>query len=192
MSVEFKKITQANAAAIANLFELEEQGAALLDEQVTPQDFAQKLLEQEDYTDFVHFMAYALPKREATWWACLCARACLNDNSAPQELKAIELAETWVYKPLTENGKAAFQVAQQTEFKIPAAWAAAAAFWSCDNMSMIEDAVVPPADDLTPKAVVGAVMLSAVFEGADKIKERYQKFAAQAMDIACGGDGRKI
>jgi hypothetical protein len=48
MSVEFKKITQANAAAIANLFELEEQGAALLDEQVTPQDFAQKLLEQED------------------------------------------------------------------------------------------------------------------------------------------------
>ncbi len=189
MSAEFKKITQPNAATITSLFELEEQGAGLLNEQITPQDFVSLLIEHEDYIDAVRFMAYALPKREATWWACLCARSCLNDKSPQYDIKAIELAETWVYKPLVENGKAAFQVAQQSEFKTPAAWAA---FWSGDNISMIDDAVVPPAEDLTAKAVIGAVMLSAVADSAEKINERYQKFVAQAIDIACGGDGRKV
>ena len=159
---------------------------------MTPAEFIQVLIEKEDYTDAVRFIAYALPKREATWWACLCARSCLNEQSKETDKKAVELAEAWVYKPTPEHCQPNYQAAEATAFKTAAGWAAMAAFWSGDNISPVEGNVVVPSDDLPPKAVAGAVMLAAVQDGPGKIKEKYQHFIRQGIDIACGGDGRKV
>ena len=191
-AVNFIKIKQTRAKEITALFELNEQGQKLLTDDVAPADYIQSLIENEDYPDAVSFFAYALPKREATWWACLCARSCQNEQSKVADRKAIELAETWVYKPTSENCNPNFQAAEATAFKSAAGWAAMAAFWSGDNISPIEGSIVPPADDLTAKAVVGAVMLAAVQDGAEQVKEKYQLFLRQGIDIASGGDGRKV
>lgn len=186
------KIKQTKAVEVTELFELDEQGQKLLSDEISPADFIQALIDNDDYSDAVSFFAYALPKREATWWACQCARSCLNEQSIETEKKAIEMAEAWVYTPSDENCKANFQAAQATSFKTAAGWAAMAAFWSGDNISPIEGHVVAPAKDLTAKAVIGAIMLASVQEGADKIKEKYQFFMRQGMDIASGGNGRKV
>ena len=191
-AMNFIKIKQTRAKEITVLFELNEQGQKLLTDDVAPADYIQSLIENEDYPDAVSFFAYALPKREATWWACLCARSCQNEQSKFADRKAIELAETWVYKPTSENCRPNFQAAEATAFKSAAGWAAMAAFWSGDNISPIEGSIVPPADDLTPKAVVGAVMLAAVQDGAEQVKAKYQLFLRQGIDIASGGDGRKV
>lgn len=191
-ALNLTKIKQAKATDITQLFELDEHGLKVLSEELSPADYLKALIEDEDYPDAVRFIAYGLPKREATWWACLCARANLNEQSKPEEVKAIELAEAWVYKPTPENCKVTYQAAEAIGFKTAAAWAAMAAFWSGDNLSPVDETEVTPPPDLTPKAVSGAVMLAAVQEGGDKIKEKYQLFLRQGIDIASGGDGRKV
>ena len=48
------------------------------------------------HQDAVKLLAHALPKREAVWWACMCARAIPDAALPPEDAAAIEAAETWV------------------------------------------------------------------------------------------------
>ena len=186
------KIQQPTASAVCKHVELDEEAKSLLQDDAVPAQYLQQLIEKELYPDAARFLANALPKREATWWACLCARNALNNQPSDADLKAIELAEAWVYKPTEENRKPIMPAAETTEFKTPAGWAAVAAFWSGGNMSPVEGTVVPPPEDLTAKAVIGAVMLAAVRDGPEKVKTNYQLFLRQGIDIAGGGDGRSV
>jgi hypothetical protein len=186
------KINQKNATAICQGLELDEQAAALLQDNPTPALFMQQLIEQRLYPDAVRFLAHALPKREATWWACLCARNSVTDKTPANEIKAIELAEAWVYKPTEENRKLTMPAAEAAGFKTSASWAAVAAFWSGDNISPVPQAIVPPDAKLFAKAVVGAVMLAAAQGEAKKVNNNYQLFLQQGINIAGGGDGRAV
>jgi len=188
----FTKIRQVKAVEISAMFELGDQGRALLSDEIASGDFIYLLLEHEDYDDAVKFLAYALPKREATWWACLCARSCLTEQSKTSDIKAIEFAETWVYRPTAANAKINLKIAEATAYKTAAGWAAMAAFWSGENISPIKGNIVIPAPELTAKAVIGAVKLAAVQAGSGHINKNYQLFIRQGIDIACGGDGRKV
>ncbi len=189
---EFKKMTQPLAAAIAESLELSDEAMQLLTESIAPNDYLQQLIENALYIDAVNFLANTLPKREAVWWACLCAREGMNEQSPATDIKAVELAEAWVYKPVQEVCEPTFPAAQATEFKTPAGWAAIAAFWSGETISPSKEAIVPPTDDLTGKAVNGAVQLAAVIDNEPpNINANYQLFLAKGIDVACGGDGRK-
>lgn len=186
------KIKQTNATAIAQGIEFDEQATALLQDKPTTTDYLQQLIAQKLYPDAVRFLAHALPKREATWWACLCARHRLTDKTPAPEIKAIELAEAWVYKPTEDNRKLTLPAAEATAYKSAASWAAIAAFWSGDDISPVPQAVVPPDEKLYAKAVIGAVMLAATQGEASKVNDNYQLFLQQGLNIASGGDGRTV
>lgn len=190
--MNFVKIKQPTASAVCSLVELDEEARQLLQDDTVPAQYLQQLIERELYPDAVRFLAVALPKREAIWWACLCTRQTLGESPSPVDLKALELAEAWVYKPAEENRQLTMPAAEATQFKTPAGWAAVAAFWSGGNISPAEGAIVPPTEDLTGKAVIGAVMLAAVQGGADKIKTHYRLFLKSGIHIANGGDGRVV
>ncbi len=186
------KIKQTNATAIAQGIEFDEQAAALLQDKPSTADYLQQLIAQKLYPDAVRFLAHALPKREATWWACLCARHRLTDKTPANEIKAIELAEAWVYKPTEDNRKLTLPAAEATAYKSAASWAAIAAFWSGDDISPVPQAIVPPDEKLYAKAVIGAVMLAATQGEASKVNDNYQLFLQQGLNIASGGDGRTV
>lgn len=186
------KIKQTNATAIAQGIEFDEQATALLQDKPTTADYLQQLIALRLYPDAVRFLAHALPKREATWWACLCARHRLTDKTPVHEIKAIELAEAWVYKPTEDNRKLTLSAAEATAYKTAASWAAIAAFWSGDDISPVPQAIVPPDEKLYAKAVVGAVMLAATQGEASKVNDNYQLFLQQGLNIASGGDGRTV
>jgi hypothetical protein len=190
--ITLTKIKQADALAICQGLELEEQATALLEGNPATADYLQQLLEQKLYPDAVRFLAHALPKREATWWACLCARKGLNEKTPAIEIKAIELAEAWVYKPIEENRRLTLPAAEATAYKTAASWTAMAAFWSGDDISPIPQAVIPPDEKLYAKAVIGAVMLAATQGEGGKVNENYQLFLQQGINIASGGDGRAV
>ncbi|NOQ76613.1 MAG: hypothetical protein GQ475_02240 [Methylococcaceae bacterium] len=190
--LNFTKVTQPTAILIAKEFELTDDAQAFLTEDITPAQFVQQLLENALYIDVIQFLAAGLSKRESTWWACLCARSVLTDESSEFDIKAIELAEAWVYKPTPKNCQLTLSAAEATEFKTAAGWSAMAAFWSGDNISPNSDAVVPPPVGLTAKAVNGAVLLAAVQTDPAKVKEYQQLFIKQGIDIASGGDGRNV
>lgn len=184
------KIKQVNANVIVQGVELDEQASALLQTNPTSVDYLQQLLARRLYPDAVRFLAHALPKREATWWACLCARHGLTDKTPATDIKAIELAEAWVYKPVEENRQLTLPAAQATAFNTSASWVAMAAFWSGDNISPIPEAIVPADEKLFTKAVIGAVMLAATQGEASQVDELYQLFLQQGINIASGGNGR--
>ena len=190
--LNFIKITQSKAMPIAESLDLTDEAKALLSDKITPAQFVQSLIDKTLYTDTIMFLAAGLSKRESTWWACLCARSVLTDKSSDADAEAIALAEAWVYKPTQENCRLTLAAAEVTGFKTAAGWSAMAAFWSGENISPVEDAVVPPPADLTGKAVNGAVLLAAVQADPKKVTEYQQLFINIAIDIASGGDGRSV
>lgn len=148
------------------------------------------MVSQGLYVDAVRFLARGLPKREAVWWACLCARDRLPPEPSPVILAALKAAEDWVYKPTEENRRAAMAKAEAAQFDTPSSWAAVGAFWSGGSMSPEGNPVVPPGEHLTGLAVAGSIMLAAAQTEPQHATERYQQFLAYGANIARGGRGR--
>jgi len=140
--------------------------------------------------DAVRMMAHALPKREAVWWACMCAA-----NTAPADLPepdrlARETAEIWVRQQKDEQRRAAMTHAEASGFQTPEAWSGVAAFWSGDSMSPVGLPVVPPPPHAVGGAVAGAVALSAARGDVKRHPERLKRFLESGRNIAAGGPGR--
>ena len=191
--LNFIKIKPTHAQEICQKVALDELANQLLVQDISPAAYLEQLIANALYTDAVSFLATALPKREATWWACLSARHNLTGSTPPaSEVKAIEAAEAWVYKPTKELCQLTQSAAEATEYKTAAGWAAMAAFWSGDNISPVAGSIVPPSDDLTAKAVTSAIMIAATAGKPTEVASNYQLFLQQGINIACGGDGRAI
>jgi hypothetical protein len=134
--------------------------------------------------------AHALPRREAVWWACMCARHTAPADLAEADREAGRAAELWVRKQNEESRRAAMARAEATGFGSPEAWAAAGAFWSGSNMAPDGVPPVAPAPHLPGVAVAGAVALADARGDAAGRPARLERFLAAAADIAAGGVGR--
>jgi hypothetical protein len=148
-----------------------------------------RLVEAGMMADAARFMAHALPKREAVWWACMCARA-TEPAPPPADLAAVAAAEAWVRKPEEELRRDAMAKAEAAGFRSPEAWAAVGAFWSGGSMAPANQPVVPPAEHLTGVAVAGAVSLAAVRRAPEQAEATLRRFVRSGLDIAAGGSGR--
>jgi hypothetical protein len=134
--------------------------------------------------------AHALPKREAVWWACMCALHTAPEPLPEADAKARELAEQWVRSQADDIRRAAMDEATRAGFQSAEAWAGVAAFWSGDSIAPLEAQKVAPPPQLTGVAVAGAVALSAVRPTAHARDKRFNIFLGSARDIATGGSGR--
>jgi hypothetical protein len=148
------------------------------------------LAEAQRFPEAVRLAAHALPKREAVWWACMCARAVPDPSVAEADLKALAAAEAWVRRPDEANRRAAMAAAQATKMQTPEVWAAVGAFWSGGSMAPEGQPAVPPGEHLTGVAVSGAVVLAAVRRKPERAEARFARFLDSARDIAAGGAGR--
>lgn len=156
----------------------------------TPAQFLESLLAESKLAEAVQFLAFALPAREAVWWACACARA--QQSVAPPRppmLAALESAEAWVREPTDEHRRTAMARAQATTMDGPAAWAAVAAFWSGGSMAPPDVPAVPAPPHLLGIAVSGAITLAAVQPDPQQADEQRRRFVAAGLDIARGGLG---
>jgi hypothetical protein len=138
----------------------------------------------------VRLVAHALPKREAVWWACMCAAHTAPSDLAEAERAALAAAELWVRAQTDAARRAAMAQAQATGFSSPEAWAAVAAFWSGESMAPEGQPAVPPAPHLTGTAVAGSVALSAVRGQVSRRPARLRRFLESGRNIAAGGPGR--
>ncbi|MBP0464502.1 hypothetical protein J5Y09_11350 [Roseomonas sp. PWR1] len=177
-------------APLVPRLELDADGQKLLAGVADAATAIDKLLAADRAQDAVRLIAHALPKREAVWWACMCARSVPDAALPPEDRVAIDAAEGWVRKPDEAARRACQASADKTKFASPEAWAAMGAFWSGGSMSPEGQPVVPPAETLTGTAVTGAVILASVRHEPPKQKDRLPRFIASARDIAVGGAGR--
>jgi hypothetical protein len=138
----------------------------------------------------VRLLAHALPKREAVWWACMCAAHTALPDLPDADRLAREAAELWVRQQGDKNRRAAMRQAEATNFESPEAWAAVAVFWSGDTIGPEDQPSVPPAPHVAGKAVAGSVALAAVRTDPKRQVTRLKRFLESGRNIAAGGSGR--
>jgi hypothetical protein len=180
------KVTARTAAEICQHFALGEPAKQLLRDGLTPRQYLDVLLDKQHFQDAVRFLAHALPKREAVWWACLCARQSAGSNPPPKIAAALQAAEKWVSDPNEENRRAAMTAAEAAQFGTAAGCAAAAAFWSGGSLAPPNLPAVPPGEYLTAHGVTGSVLLAVVATEPEKAPEKYRKVLALGIEIANG------
>ncbi len=173
----------ADALAISSIAELSEPAMALARPELHPRDYVALLVEQKLYPDAVRFLAHALPKREAVWWAWVSARRMAGEKP-PAPIKAVlEATERWIAQPTEPNRRAAMAAAEKAGFDNAAGCAGLGAFFSGGSLAPPDLPPVPPGEYLTAKAVAGAVIFAAVSSEPEKAPEKFQNFVAQGLDV---------
>lgn len=150
--------------------------------------FLQKLSTQHKFEDAVTFCAYLLPRREAVWWACGCARALLGDIAA-NRARPLVAAEAWVSDPDDEHRRAALEIGTQSDNNDPLSWLALGAGWSGGALLTHPQATVPVPPYMTPRAVRIAILLSARMVKPDQHATRVQACIADGIKLAESGLG---
>ena len=176
--------TSPNVAQIGSLAGLGDEANALLPGKQAPQEYLTLLVEKGLFSDAVKFLAHALPKREAVWWAWFCARRAAGSEPPPKIKASLEATEKWIAQPNEQNRRAAKAAADSATFGTAAGCAGLGAFLSGGSMAPPEAPVVPPAADLTAKAVAGAVTFAAVASEPEKAPEKFRAFLDQGLDVA--------
>jgi hypothetical protein len=182
------KVTAKTAAQVCQLFSAGEAARKLLRDDLSPAQYLAVLMEQNLCLDAIRFLAHALPKREAVWWACCCARWAHGSENTAAVTAALQAAEKWVAEPNEDNRRAAMPAAQAAGLDKPAGCAAVACFWSGGSLAPPNLPVVPPGEHLTAHGVAGAVMLAAVLTEPAKAAEKHRQFLKLGIEVAGGAN----
>jgi len=148
-----------------------------------------RLLAAKLTEDAIRLVSHTLPKREAVWWCCMCARSVPAPLQEVVDLEALQAAEAWVRRPSEEARRACMTLAQKTKFNSPEIWAAVGAFWTGGSMGPESAPAIPVPEHFTGLAVHGGVMLASVRLRPENAMARLGRFLTSAQEIASGGAG---
>jgi hypothetical protein len=182
------KVEAKTALEVGQRFPVSDAARKLLRPDLTPAQYLETLMEQQKYPDAIRFLAYALPKREAVWWACGCVRGTLDATCPPAVQTALQAAEKWVVDPSDDNRRAAMPAAESAGLAEPAGCVAAACFWSGGSLAPPNLAAVAPAPHLTAHVVAAALLLAAVRTEPERAMEKQRKFLQLGLDVAAGNN----
>jgi hypothetical protein len=125
-----------------------------------------------------------LPKREAVWWAWVCARRAAGTEPAPKIKESLDATEKWIAQPTDDNRRAAMAAAEAADVGTPAGCAGMAAFFSGGSMAPPGVQAVPPGPHLTAKSVSGAIALAALGGDPEKAPDNFRAFLEQGTNVA--------
>jgi hypothetical protein len=154
-------------------------------------NFLNMLSQKKLLVDAIRYLAIALPRREAIWWACATRRRFFTfNNNDLNEQKAWDLVEDWVYNPIEEHRLKSHAIAEELEFKTPGAYGAMSVFWSGGNIAPAgAGQVIPPGPNLTGTAVGASILLMCAKGNPQGAEERQQAALDIGLDVAYGGNG---
>ena len=119
--------------------------------------FFAQLLTSPVPEEAITFGAHLLPRRRAVWWGHKCVSQ-ITHLLTDQDLRMLQLAETWVREPEEDNRNLALIEAMAARNKTPGVWIALAAGWSGGSMNEPTLPRVPPPPQLMPRALNAAVL----------------------------------
>jgi hypothetical protein len=181
-----RKLRALPVAILQRRLRLPPEHVPLLEPADGPRGTLERLIGRKLHDEAARFLAYALPPREAVWWAAMCvvhtAPAALPDP----ERAALTAAEAWVRKPDDLTRRNAAWAAAAAGYHLPGAWPALAAYWSRPTQP----------DDTRGNRGVETAMSLALARSAEggqaehRRARRLASFIASGRDIASGGAGR--
>lgn len=185
----FKKVKEATAQEICRRVELSPEAKALLLPSLSPQGFLAQLIDKKHIGDAVRFLAFALPIREAIWWACVTGGAD-RDLLKPSETDCLDRATAWVYEPGETRRRACMEAAERANLEGAAAYAALAVFWSGGSLAPANMPEALPDPHLGAIGVGASVLLSITAGEPRSLDQRFEAAVLRGVDIANGGNGR--
>ncbi|MCJ2033865.1 DUF6931 family protein [Methylobacterium sp. J-068] len=123
-----------------------------------PMTFLEALRNSGTPEDAVTFLAYALGRREAVWWAAQSVRL-LGRIGAGQEDAMLLAAEDWVRDPEDQRRREALRLGMGSDRRLATTWVALAAAWSGGNVAPGQGAVMAT-PEMTPKAVRTGILVA--------------------------------
>jgi hypothetical protein len=197
MVENWKKVSAEKVSDIIDVDVLDSATLELLKPDMRPEAYIEVLSSAEKWTDAVTVMAHALPKREAVWWACLCASMMDGLSENKEEILARKTAEKWVYKPTEENRENALLQAQKSDKPSAGTLCCMAVSFSGgkpgeskDQPDESKDQSVDHDNSVFTEIVGTVVMIAASENDGLHINQRLKQFLHNAKDIACGGSGK--
>ena len=182
----FEKIGAATAAEICMHFDLQDDTKPLLRNGIDPRQFVTALLKSNKCIDAIHFMAHALPAREAIWWGCLCIQHALGDELTPADRAAATAAVGWVMQPTEERRMAAKAPADGAPIPSAAGALALATFYTGGNVAPPGFPPMWPEPFASARAVALAVTLASVKAEPRKIVKMQKAYVELATQVAEG------
>jgi hypothetical protein len=180
------RVAARTAAEVAKTAELDEEAHLLLSDTQTPHEFLNLLLEQRRWPDACRFLAQALPKREAVWWAYQCVLQLANPPEQSPAALALQVVEKWLAQPTEEHRQPAMAAAEAAGIGTPAGATAVAVAFSGGSMSEPDLPPVPPPDHLTGSVAATVVIMSANLLDPVAVDDAYRKLLAVGIDVASG------
>ena len=162
MSQTLSKIAGKDPAGLQPLLELPAAAAAIVKDCKLVAEAIDRLEAGGFLLEATRLLAHALPKREAVWWACMCAAHTAPPDLAEPDRLARQAAELWVRQPTEKNRRHAMGLAEATTFETPDVLCAYAVFWSGETIGPEDQPPVPPTPHMAGKMVAAAVFLAAV------------------------------
>jgi hypothetical protein len=150
----------------------------------SPRAFFSLLLDNGLQADAVRYLAHALPRREAVWWAWVCARKSAGAAPAAPVKAALEATEQWIMQPTEENRRKALKVGEAADFGTAAGCAALAAFMSSGSLAPPDSPVVPPGEFMCAKAVSGSVTIAVVATEPEKAGAKFKEYLQLGLEVA--------
>jgi hypothetical protein len=172
-------------AELCALADLSDDARAILSEGArSPRAFFALLIERGHPTDAIRFLAHALPRREAVWWAWVCARKSAGATPPAPVKTALDVTEQWIVQPTEDHRRKALQAGEAARFSTAAGCAALAAFMTNGSLAPPDAPVVPPGEFLYAKAVAGSVTVAAVATEPERAPEKFKEFLQLGLEVA--------
>jgi len=182
----FLKIRAATAAEICAHFDLDDEAKPPLRDAIDPRQFVTALLENKRCIDAIHFMAHALPAREAIWWGCLCIQHAFGNDLTPADRAAATAAVRWVMQPTEDHRIAAKAPADEAPPPSAAGALAFATFHTGGNVAPTGLPPMSPEPFASARAVALAVTLASVKADPPKIVKMQKAYVELATQVAEG------
>lgn len=159
---------------------------ALLDEELSPQAYFERLRENDYLAEARRILAHALPHRRALWWACLCVQDAYQSELPEPVARAVEVVAKFVHDPSETNRREAERVGRELPKSRLEGCLAMAAFLSRGNISRPHLPIVQAPPHVTGRLVGVCVYLASVIRSAAHYKHYLRQYLAMGADIARG------
>ncbi len=171
------------AADVCRDVPLDKPARRLLRPGLTAEEYVWILAGAGHWNDATRVVAQMLPRREAVWWACQCARQTPLPGAAPEAELALQAAEKWVTEMTEESRLAASVAGENAEIGTAAGCAAMGAFSTGGSLtSPPAPSLLSPAG-LTAQYVTASLLISALSPDPAKAPAKYRTFLKQGLEL---------
>lgn len=182
-----KESLVSKAATVCELFEVSEEGLALLDPDATVEQQIGIWRNANLVADARRLLSHALPARYSLWWALLAMTEAQRQKPFPAKVvNAILAVRDFVLKPTDKNRRLCEKLADQADLTSGGGVLGYAAFLAGGSMAPPDCPPVVPQSHLCGRLCGVAVYLASVHFNPAKYKDHLQHFLDIGLQVAHG------